>query len=188
MQVQLKAAPNPSHEARCFDADFFAEDVPIRKTLAGHHEFEQRRLPLRAELRRALIMIDGKRSTRSLSHCMRSYDVAQLVDELSGLGLIEPIDATPLFDAQTARASTSISHELSDAQFECLRQTAMTAAHELLGSLARPYCVAMSLCGDRKRLGDLFDEVEERIRRTLGSDAATVFCETLKDAAVPQNA
>jgi hypothetical protein len=182
MQALSKSSINVSSTLSTLDASYFDESAPIRKTLAGHREFEQRRLPLSAELRRLLILIDGKRSTQSLAFCVRKNELAQLLEALREKGLIEASSAKPIFMQTSVRNEARLLHGVQKAQFDAVRHAAMSATRELLGEFAKPYCIALTLCRDRSRLQEILNEIDDRLRSMLGGDVATMFCEVLKDA------
>jgi hypothetical protein len=167
--------------------ELFGDEQVVRKTIAGHREFEQRRMPLRAQLRRLLILIDGKRTTHSLANCVRANELFTLLEELRVLGLVEPNSVPATFVHASVNDEPEVLLGVSESRFEAVKQAGLAAAEELLGSISRPYCQALLLCRDRTRMRDVFDEIDAKIRSMLGDDAGTVFFEILRDAArVPE--
>jgi hypothetical protein len=176
-------ARTPSSE-RSFSANYFVDDAPLRKTMTGQREFEQRCLPLRAEQRRLLILIDGKRTAQSLAGYFRRDELPHLLEELCALGLVDSLTTEASFAASNVHNEPSVSIGVPESRFEAVKQAAIEATQALLGSLARPYCVALTLCRERTRLRDLFNQIDDKLSATLGRDASTVFCETLRQAAL----
>jgi hypothetical protein len=159
-------------------------NAPVyRKTIAGHNEIVLRRVLKRAELRRLLILIDGRRAVDELARCMRSTELREAVDDLYTLGLVEPVSDTPSFAAAGAIEALSADSSLSALQFESARSAAAYAASELLGALAQSYCTKLLACEDPASLREVITAVQSKIRKTVSEDAATVFVEAVRDAA-----
>lgn len=157
-------------------------DVVFHKTMAGHREFELRNKPLRAELRRLLILIDGKRSARLLGQCFRSGDIFALLEELRHSGLISASKCCDSFATFTADDALADVAPMSHAQFEAVRGVAMHAAAEMLGSASFSSRLALSLCEDRRALRAILTELESQLVAAIGRDAATLFFATVRDA------
>ncbi len=158
------------------------EEVTFRKTIAGHNEFEHRHVLNRAELRRLLILIDGKKSLDALVAYFRAFEFAGLLSELLALGMIEPISADYAFCPVTVQEALATKSALKPMQFEAARRAAMHAASELLGNVARPYCALLVECQDSMALREVLSDIQNKLTETLGDDAATLFIETVRDA------
>jgi hypothetical protein len=169
-------------------ASMFADDMVFRKTIAGHREFDLRKMPLRAELRRLLILIDGKRGVRSLAQCFRAGDVLPLLSELRDFGLIDATDQGASFAEFTADEALDQVNPLSREQFEAVRSVAMYAAGEMLGSASLPSRLAMSLCQDQRGMRAILTELETQLVTTIGRDAATLFFAAVRDASAGASA
>jgi hypothetical protein len=184
MQAQFayqQPQPRPVDQARVYS--FFANATIFRKTIAGHQEFEQRAMPLRAELRRLLILIDGHHTTDSLRPCVRPGELPRLLAELQALGLVESTATKPAFDhTAVARIANKLS-ALSPARFDAVRAAAMQAAQELLGAAAQSYRLSLVLCRDMSKLREILAELDTQITASLGDDGSTVFFESIRDAA-----
>jgi hypothetical protein len=183
MQAQFVTDARMPTTAFATTESFFTADVVFRKTIAGHYEFDHRRLVARVELRRLLIMIDGKRTAQSLAPCFRSGELPKLLSELEALGLIESVNAPASFLFTTAEEAIEAQESLTPSQFDAVRTTAIYAATELLGAIAKPYCVALAMCKNSARLRNILAEVHAQLDATLGHDAVSIFFATVRDAA-----
>jgi hypothetical protein len=163
-------------------ARYQMHDLTFRKTVAGHKEAEHGHIIHRAQLRRLLILIDGKKSIGALVAFCRGFEFAGLLSELIALGLIEPISADQVFSPTALQQELADKTMLQPAQFEAARRTAINAASELLGKQARPLCGDLSACQDSMSLRLVMGDVQEKLIQTLGDDAATVFIEAVRDA------
>lgn len=162
---------------------FFSDAIVFRKTISGRHEFEHHGTSLRAELRRLLVLVDGKREAQSLTSCFRSGELPRLLRELCELGLIESTSCeSVLTDTSIADAVLEI-RSLTDAQFKAVRTAAMHAASELLGALGKPHCAALGACKELVLLRTLLTKLGEQIKSTLGADASTLLFAIVRDAA-----
>jgi hypothetical protein len=167
---------------RGFDA--FSLDAPIyRKTRSGHFEIESRQHLLRAELRRLLILIDGRRPAAELSRCVRTTELPEAIAELQTLGLIEPVSKDSSFVSVAVGEAFGIRESMPPKQLETARRAAAEAASELLGLASRPYCAMLLACRDSLDFRTLVSAVQSKLRATLGEDAATIFVESVRDAA-----
>ncbi|MGL4230226.1 MAG: hypothetical protein ACRCWJ_02570 [Casimicrobium sp.] len=158
-----------------------------RKTIAGHHEAEHRHLVVRTELRRLLIMIDGHHSLTDLSRNFRGHELGMLAEELQALGLIEPVSRLPIF-ARVRVTDLPLHNARGDAErLASIRAAAIDATRELLGMVADPYIRQLSGCTSSSQLRDAISFAEARVKGMLGADAATLFIETIRDAARAAN-
>jgi hypothetical protein len=164
-------------------ADILVDNTIYRKTSAGHDEIEERRLPLRAELRRLLILIDGNRSSAELARCVRASELPEAIGDLAILGLIASVSTNPSFARVAVTDAIDTRSSMPPRQFEAARNAAAHAASELLGLAARPYCAKLLECRDSLDLRALLSTVQAKLRATLGEDAATIFVESVRDAA-----
>jgi hypothetical protein len=159
------------------------EDVVFRKTVAGHNEVEHRHVLRRAELRRLLILIDGHRAIDEFVQYFRYAELPKLIDELLGLGLIESAVSGASFTGGAVAEVLGDGSSMGLAQFESARRAAMHAASELLGATARPFCKQIVDCTHSGELRKVLDDVGAKMKEVLGSDAVTLFMETVRDAA-----
>jgi hypothetical protein len=181
--ARIGIAPSTVIQERIAAKDrYVLEEVTFRKSLAGLNEFEHRHVINHAALRRLLILIDGKRSVDTLVQYFRAYEFAGLLSELLALGLIEPVSATESFCNSSVNEALAKRSSLKPMQFEAARRAALHAASELLGTLARPYCAQLIACQDSGGLRIVLDTIQEKLIATLGTDASTLFIETVRDA------
>lgn len=158
------------------------DDVIFRKSVSGHNEVEHRHTFLRPELRRLLILIDGHTAFDEFAPLFRSGDLPGLLDELLAMGLVESVSSAPLFARATLNEALTRPNSLSPAQFESARRAALHAASELLGRVARPYCDRITGCTDGEQFREVLDDVCAKLSQLMGSDAVTLFVETVRDA------
>jgi hypothetical protein len=161
---------------------YVMEEITFRKSLAGHNETEHRHVISRPALRRLLILIDGKRSIDVLVQYFRAYEFSGLLSELLALGLIEPVSNEQAFCHTSVNEVMGKRSSLKPMQFEAARRAAMHATSELLGTLARPYCAQLVACQDSGALRITLSSIQDKLVTTLGSDASTIFIETVRDA------
>lgn len=168
-------------------ATLFGEAI-FRKSVAGHLEIEHRGMFLRPELRRLLIMIDGHTAFDDFAPYFRSGDLPGLVDELVALGLIEPHTAEPMLRRSTLSDALPATHSFSATQIEAVRQSALHATNELLGRYAQPYRDRLERSADTGQLRSVLDDICSRLSQLVGSDAVTLFVETIRDSATTPTA
>jgi hypothetical protein len=159
------------------------DDVVFRKSVAGHNEVEHRHTFLRPELRRLLILIDGHSAIDEFAPLFRRGDLPRLFDELLALGLVESVSTAPLFKRSSLNDVLARTDSLTPAQFEAARRAALHATSELLGRLARPYCDRIVACTDSAQFREVLDDVSAKLSQLMGSDAVTLFIETVRDGA-----
>jgi hypothetical protein len=154
----------------------------FRKTQAGIDELERRALKLRPELRRLLILIDGKRATAAMVPLFRANELENLLDELMAFGMIEAtVTSTSFLPNQMRDASNRL--PLTDAQFRAAVEAAKAAARDLLGREAKDFIGKLDHCKDSAALRVVISEIQLRLISVLGEDAATLFVTAIRDAA-----
>jgi hypothetical protein len=155
----------------------------FRKTEAGIRELETRESGLRAELRRLLILVDGKRSTEALVTLFRGNEFSTLIFELVAHGLIEPVMAKDL-RLQKASSVTDTEYALlSGPQLRSATRAAVDAVTELLGGRAKPWVKRLNGCTESRALRATIDEIQRELQGVLGPDAAQIFVETVREGA-----
>ncbi len=152
-----------------------------RKTIAGHNALERSDGALRPEVSRLLTMVNARLSGEQLAATIRSGEGADLLRQLEIRGWIEPIATLPRF----ASDPCAIEECLAEQRFFAAKSAAEAAARELLGSHYSSYALAFAGCINSRELRPLVQSVCDRLTRTLGADAATVFIESVRDAANP---
>jgi hypothetical protein len=181
MQVQT-ALSGQSAKGRSSRESYVVEEVTFRKTIAGHHEFEHRHVLNRPELRRLLILIDGKKAVDELVSYFRAFELAGLLDELLALGMIEPVSSSEDASEVTVRQAIGQRSSLKPQQFESARRAALHAATELLGVEARRHLAELGKCQDSIDLRAVLEKIQQQLKTTLGGDAAVLFIQTVREA------
>jgi hypothetical protein len=154
----------------------------FRKTAAGQIEIERRALGLRPELRRLLIMIDGKRSMDGLATLVRANELSTLLDELLAYDMIEATE-TPSSFLPVGMGDVNDRQPLTPHQFKAACDAAIAASRELLVADAKPYIAKISKCQDSQALRLVVSEVQLALIGRLGEDAATIFVDAIRSAA-----
>jgi hypothetical protein len=181
MQVQT-ALNGQSTKSSVPRDSYVVEEVTFRKTINGHHEFEHRHVLSRPELRRLLILIDGKKAVDELVSYFRAFELAGLLDELLALGMIEPVLASENASEVTVQQAIGQRSSLKPHQFEAARRAAMHAATELLGVQARPHFAELGLCQDSLALRVVLERIQQQLKEKLGDDAAVLFIQSVREA------
>jgi hypothetical protein len=153
----------------------------FKKTEVGIRELSTREHGLRAELRRLLILIDGKRSIDALVPLFRGNELSTLVSELMAHGLIEPVE----MGGEPLPSRNAISNAeyalLTGPQLRAAIQAGTNAVNELLGGQAKPWVKKLEQCTDSAAFRGAVGEVQLALTEQLGSDAADIFLETIRE-------
>lgn len=136
---------------------------------------------VRPELRRLLIVIDGKRPVDSLLPLFRASEVPVLLNELLALGMIVPTETATSFLPTGARDIRDVT-PLQPKQFEAACNAAAKAASDLLGNSAKPFIAKIKKCENSSELRVAVSQVQLELMAKLGPDAATLYVETLRAA------
>ncbi len=160
----------------------------FKKTLAGIAELERHTLKLRPELRRLLIMIDGKRSVDSLVPFFRPNELPLLVDELLQCGAIETIVPVAQIasdgdgDDQLTVAVTTLRGTLSKAQLSAAISAAKTRCKSKLGRAADRFISDLDKCTDSAALRVCISDIQLKLMADFGEDSATQFVTAVREA------
>ena len=179
-----------------------------RKTEAGIAEVQVRTLGLRAELRRLLILIDGKATLDRLAAFVRGSEIDFLVAELeynglvtsapivpiapiAPIGLIVPVQ--PTIKASAAGAANPPSHsanagiegvlEPTAAQVLAVRRVAIHMLHEILGPDADAMAVKIERCKNSQEMRVAITEVRQMLDRQRGAVVGQRFLDAVRGAA-----
>jgi hypothetical protein len=151
-----------------------------KKTAKGAAELDRHDLQLRPELRRLLILVDGKRTVESLAPMFRANELTELIDELLTVGAIEPCDtAVSYVPPKVAFSRASANHS---PDFKAARETAKSFAKTLLGRNAEPLLSAIENSGDWQSFRVAVSAVQLRLISQRGEDAATRYVTAIRDA------
>jgi hypothetical protein len=161
----------------------------FRKTELGNAEIANRRLGLRAELRRLLILIDGRKTAGTLATFVRLPEVDGLLYELQSLGVIEVADGTAVAPAPTA-AAPSASAQGGDAalaptqdQFLAARRAAVRFLNDTLGPDAESLALKLERTANAAELRDVVTQIRQSLERMMGTNTAQRFLDTVRAAA-----
>lgn len=169
------------------------------KTNAGVAEVGARSLGLRAELRRLLILVDGRASLSRLAVFVRGSEIEFLMAELEHQGLVSsapvaaasgsspsgPASVSPSANAGSAAAEpVGASYpEPTATQMRAVRQTAIRTLHDLLGPDADALAVIIEHCKDSRELRVAVTDIRQTLDRQMGVAAGQRFLESVRTAA-----
>jgi hypothetical protein len=173
--------------------------MPYQKTTAGLNEIQSRQLGLRAELRRLLIMVDGKSPIAKFAPAFPAADVEALARELAALGLIADPQAQPPAAAPAApppmtapapSTTATPSHEPpaefgqpTPAQFMAARQAAVRFINDNLGPSGESLALRLERCKEPDELRAAVRDARASLERFLGASTGQRFMEYVRGAA-----
>jgi hypothetical protein len=152
----------------------------FRKTPEGVAELTARKMPLRAELRRLMILIDGRNSVSKLATFVRLPEIDALIFELQSMGLIDSADGAAV-SAQAASADAG--PEPTMEQFLAARGAAVRAVNDILGPSAETLALKLEKCQNARDLRAAVTEVKQSLTRMLGESTGNRFLEAVRSAA-----
>jgi hypothetical protein len=152
-----------------------------RKTAVGSAELERYTLRLRPELRRLLILVDGKRDVETLRRFFRVNEFPLLIEELLSHGAIESAH-TPTAYLPSAKRGAMGAAPLSTLQFRAALDAAKATAKIMLGRRADEFMAKFDACGDSQALRVVVSEVQLRLIADVDEDAATAYVVAIRDA------
>lgn len=176
--------------------------MPYQKTTAGLSEIQSRQLGLRAELRRLLIMVDGKSPIAKFAPAFPAADVEALALELAALGLIvdpqaQPapaVAAAPTPVASVSPAPAALVAPLAGtapadfaqptmAQFNAARQAAVRFINDNLGPVGESLALRLESCKGPDELRAAVKEARGVLERFFGVSTGQRFMEQIRGAA-----
>jgi hypothetical protein len=152
-----------------------------RKTPIGSAELERYTLRLRPELRRLLILVDGKRDVDTLCRFFRANEFSLLIEELLSHGAIESAH-TPTPYMPSAKRGISGAAPLSGQQLRTALDAAKATAKTMLGRRADEFMAKFDACKDSQALRVVVSEVQLRLIADVDEDAATAYVVAIRDA------
>jgi hypothetical protein len=185
----------------------------FRKTEAGAAEVGNRKLGLRAELRRVLILIDGRSPVSKLATFVRMPEIESLIYELQSQGLIDANDGSSISlapmapvtpsvttpragiasEAPLATVATLVPHavtmpaesalEPTAEQFVAARTAAVRFLNDALGPSAETLAIKLEKCKNAQQFREQVTLVRQSLGRMLGEHAANNFLEAVRSAA-----
>jgi hypothetical protein len=163
-----------------------------RKTELGNAEISGRALGLRSELRRLLILIDGKNSVGKLATFVRGAEVDSLILELQSLGVIDAAEGgavSALTPTPTATPNLSVSMPTSEQgmaptqeQFLAARTTAVRFVNDALGPSAETLAIKLERARNPQELRDAVNQVKQSLERMMGEATGHRFLEAVRSA------
>jgi hypothetical protein len=174
--------------------DMLNPNTVYRKTDLGIAEIAGRKLGLRAELRRLLILIDGKNTVSRLATFVRDPEIESLLLELQAVGVIDASDggsialpgaaaATSVNAAPSAGTSTSDTALLpTHEQFIAARTTSVRFVNELLGPSAETLALKLERARDARELREAVSQVKQSLERAMGEAVGQRFLEAVRSA------
>ncbi len=150
----------------------------FRKTSVGVAELSARKMPLRAELRRLLILVDGRSSVAKLATFVRMPEIDALIYELQSMGLIDSADGT----TASAPGAADSGPEPSREQFLAARSAAVRAINDILGPSAETLAVKLEKCENARDLREQVTAVRQSLVRMLGENTGNRFLEAVRSA------
>jgi hypothetical protein len=164
----------------------------FRKTNLGSTEVTGRKLGLRSELRRLLILIDGKSTVARLATFVRDTEIEPLLLELQALGVIDTADGHATVSAavpQTTPAAAPMgaaavepalapTHE----QFLAARTTAVRFVNDALGPSAETLAIKLERTRNPQELRDVVNQVKLSLERMMGPAAGQRFLDAVRSS------
>jgi len=141
-----------------------------RKTDAGVQEVRNRALHLRPELRRLLILIDGRTPLARIEGLFPGYDVRVLMDELVSMGLALSPHAPP-----TATAPAPEVPRISDEHLAAVRNAAIRELHDILGPPAASFAERIRRPADSVELRGVISQIQEALDLQYGFSTGQRF-------------
>jgi hypothetical protein len=176
------------------------QNTVFRKTELGNAEIASRKLGLRAELRRLLILVDGRSSASRLASVVRFPDLDNMLLELQAHGLIDVLDGavapplstapTPLNSASTiARGTPTMSQSTGDSsllpsqeQFVAARSAAVRFINDTLGPSGESFAIKLERARTPQDLRVAITEVRQSMERMVGASVAQRFLDHVRAA------
>lgn len=157
----------------------------FRKTELGNAEIAGRKLGLRSELRRLLILVDGRNTVAKLAAFVRLPEIDHLLYELQAQGLIDAgvgAVAAPAVAASSTVAATSGDQTLvpSKEQFMAARSAAVHFVNDNLGPGGESLAIKLERTHNAQELRDTVAQVRVSIERAMGAATAQRFLDHVR--------
>lgn len=157
-----------------------ASTTVFRKTELGNAEIATRKLGLRAELRRLLIMVDGRNNVARLAAIARPGEAEALLLELLSAGVIEASDGSAV-TAQPGGNDNGPAPTVE--QFKAARQAGVRYLNDTLGPAAESFALKLERAKDPQELRDAVTQVRASLERMSGAADAQRFLDAVRAAA-----
>lgn len=155
--------------------------VTYKKTATGQSELDQRASRLRPELRRLLILADGKRSIATLTSLFRVGEIEHLIDELIAFDMIEATATSTAF-LPASNESPNLRTPLSDYRLAAALIAAKQGVRDMLNRDQKTFLAKLDACTDSNSLRVVVSEIQLRLIAGSGEDAATAFVTRIRNA------
>ena len=156
----------------------------FRKTAAGQVEVAARSGSLTLSMRRALIMIDGKRALAELAPLLRPGEIDGVIAALLEKGYIEPIAAAPPAAAPSGTPGPRTLSDVSDPnRFMSIDEAKRRVVRELtdrLGPEAEFIAIKIEQCGSVDELRARIRDAERLLANLMGEKGAQDFRQALR--------
>ena len=156
----------------------------FRKTAAGQVEVTARSGSLTLSMRRALIMIDGKRAVAELATLLRPGEIDSVIPALLEMGYIEPVTApAPEQPATIAAAPRTLSDVSDPNRFMSIDEAKRRVVRELtdrLGPEAEFLAIKIEQCSSVDELRARIRDAERLLANAINEKTAQEFRQALR--------
>lgn len=163
----------------------------FRKTELGVVEIAERKLGVRAELRRLLILIDGRNTLAKLAAFVRLPEIDPLIYELQSLGLIDTsagagvaappsLSAPPTITGMSASPNADTALVPTQEQFTAARMAAVRFVNDNLGPSGEAVAIKLERTRNALELREAVALARGAIERSMGAAAAQRFLEHVR--------
>lgn len=160
------------------------------KTARGIAEISLRSAQLSMSTRRVLIMIDGKRSVDDLSMLVKPGEIASVIANLEGSGLIQRVSSQGALDVPTINGMESAlspntsggldERDATPITLEEVKRRAVRGLHDRLGPEAETLAIRLENCHTIEEFRNHVREAERFISMALGPAAAQEYLKFLR--------
>jgi hypothetical protein len=162
-------------------------NTTFRKTELGNAEIANRKLGLRAELRRLLILVDGRNNVAKLAAFVRMPAVDNLLFELQSLGVIEVSDGSVVTTIAAPAAGGFAGGDQTLAptqeQFAAARSAAVRFVNNTLGPGGETLAIKIERTRNAQELRDTVTQVRQSLDRMMGEAVGQRFLDAVRTAA-----
>jgi hypothetical protein len=173
-----------------------------RKTDAGVVEVQTRALGLRSELRRLLILVDGRAALSHLASFVPGQPILDMVEELETAGLIaapsaagEPVRAmvAPVANEEQATqfarshvpgagAYAASTPRTTDAQLQAVRDRAVRGLRRILGVQTHEWLDKLQQPGESHELRAVIADIQQILEEQFGVATGQQFLDSVRGA------
>ena len=147
------------------------ETIIYRKTVKGTAEVADRKHGLGKDLRRVLILVDGRRDIAELSALTRAGEMESVLSQLEAEGYIEPNDWHEVDPQRVAYVPAANDPQV----FSAIKQKALDEITERIGPVGNPLITEIESCADALELRAKLRNIEAVLVRLLGPEDGTAL-------------